>query len=238
MVLISPAEKFTTVSSKGGASRKLVFPSGTSYTIPSTATIFSVPDDRADFESYSIATTITQHKIYNAELYKETTSTGSVLNNCVVLYDEGLNAMPTVSSSLCVVKNITESAGTKVSVNTKNKVLDGIYSRNFTNAEVKSTLKDYEKEKKNPYEVSTKSNYYYMIRETGGIITGAYVDDRNIDILPNPYIKTNVGVESYLLELGYLTNKNDLNNIINKTDKYITGIIESIKSLYNNNYQL
>ncbi|MBQ3054419.1 MAG: S-layer homology domain-containing protein [Clostridia bacterium] len=108
MVLIPPAEKFTTVSSKGGASRKLVFPSGTSYTIPSTATIFSVPDDRADFESYSIATTITQHKIYNAELYKETTSTGSVLNNCVVLYDEGLNAMPTVSSSLCVVKNITE----------------------------------------------------------------------------------------------------------------------------------
>ena len=75
-----------------------------------------------------------------------------------------------------------------------------------------------------------------MIRETGGIITGAYVDDRNVEILANPYVKSNVGVESYLLELGYLTNKTDLNNIVNNTDKYIMGIVNSIKTIYNNNY--
>ena len=72
-----------------------------------------------------------------------------------------------------------------------------------------------------------------MIRETGGIVTGAYVDDRNEEILGNPYVKSNVGVEAYLLELGYLTSKNDLNNIVNNLDKYIAGIVDSIKLLYN-----
>ena len=135
-----------------------------------------------------------------------------------------------------IVKNITELAGTQCSTNAKNKIFDGIYSRNFTEQDVNDSLKDYEKEKINAYDVSTNSNYYYMIRETGGIITGAYVDDRNEKIIGNPYVKTNVGVESYLLELGYLTNKNDLNNIVNNTDKYILGIVNSIKSIYNNSY--
>ena len=50
-----------------------------------------------------------------------------------------------------------------------------------------------------------------MIREIGGIITGAYIDDRNKETVGyNPYYKSNVGVEGYLLELGYLTNSNDL----------------------------
>ena len=115
-------------------------------------------------------------------------------------------------------------------------MFDGIYSRNFTEDDVKESLKDYEKEKINAYEVSTNSSYYYMIRETGGIVTGAYVDDRNAEILGNPFVKSNVGVETYLLELGYLTNKIDLNNIVNNTDKYITGIVNSIKAVYNNNY--
>lgn len=135
-----------------------------------------------------------------------------------------------------IVKNITELAGTQCSINTKNKILDGIYSRNFTIQDVNESLRDYEKEKINAYEVSTDSNYYYMIRETGGIVTGAYVDDRNEEILGNPYVKSNVGVESYLLELGYLTNKNDLNNIVNNTDKYIIGIVNSIKALYTGAY--
>ena len=74
-----------------------------------------------------------------------------------------------------------------------------------------------------------------MIRETGGIITGAYVDDRNSKIVGNPYIKSNVGCETYLLELGYLSNMNDLNNMITNIDKYVEGIAISIKSLYDDN---
>ena len=137
-----------------------------------------------------------------------------------------------------IVKNITESAETQCSINIKNKIFDGIYSRNFTEQDVKDTLKDYERDKLNAYDVSTNSNYYYMIRETGGIVTGAYVDDRNEEILGNPYIKSNVGAETYLLELGYLTNKKDLDNVVNNTDKYILGIVNSIKLLFSDNKEL
>lgn len=135
-----------------------------------------------------------------------------------------------------LTKNVIESTGLNYSNNVKNKVLDGIYSRNFTTQDVNDAIKDYKKQNRNPYEISTNSSYYYMIRETGGIVTGAYVDDRNEEILGNPYVKSNVGVEAYLLELGYLTSKSDLNNIVNNFDKYITGIVDSIKALYFVNY--
>ena len=89
------------------------------------------------------------------------------------------------------------------------------------------------KNNKKPYDVTVNSNYYYMIRETGGIMTGAYVDDRNEPKFPaNPYYKSNVGCEAYLLELGYLTNDGDLNSIINNMDKYTTAIAQSFKPIF------
>lgn len=135
-----------------------------------------------------------------------------------------------------LVNNVITSSNTAFSNNTKNRVFEGIYSRNFTDNDIAESLNDYKKENIKAYDVTTNSNYYYMIRETGGIITGAYVDDRNEKILPNPYVKTNVGVESYLLELGFLTSNKDRENIIKNTDKYVSGIAESIISLYNVNY--
>ena len=83
-----------------------------------------------------------------------------------------------------------------------------------------------------PYDITTKSNYYYIIRETGGIVTGAYVDNRNEEIKANPYVKSNIGSETYLLELGYISNNNDLNNLLNNMDKYAEGIVKSITPLY------
>lgn len=132
-----------------------------------------------------------------------------------------------------LVKNITEKTGIGYSNNKINKVDNSIYSRNFTTEEVNDTLNNYIKEELSPYDVTTNSNYYYMIRETGGIITGAYVDNRNSKIIGNPYTDSNVGTETYLLELGYISNKNDVSNMINNMDKYVEGIVESIKTLYN-----
>ena len=131
-----------------------------------------------------------------------------------------------------LVKNITSLTGVGYSGNKTNKIDNSIYSRNFTESEVNRTIKDYENKKLNPYDVSTNSNYYYMIRETGGIVTGAYVDNRNSKIIGNPYTKSNVGTESYLLELGYISNEKDLNIMINGLDKYVDAIAMSIKSLY------
>ena len=76
-----------------------------------------------------------------------------------------------------------------------------------------------------------------MIRETGGIVTHAYVDDRNEDagknaIPGNPYYKSNTGSETYLLELGYITNSTDRSNMQNNMDKYVEAIVESFMSIY------
>ena len=134
-----------------------------------------------------------------------------------------------------LVNNITSLSGIGYSSNKINKIDNSIYSRNFTNDEVTSSIQGYVDKDLVPYDITTKSNYYYMIRETGGIVTGAYVDDRNSKIVGNPYTKSNVGTETYLLELGYLSNKKDLENMINNMDKYVDGIAISIKSLYDDN---
>ena len=131
-----------------------------------------------------------------------------------------------------LVNNIVSLTGIGYSNNKINKISNGIYSRNFTKEDVEDSINDYIDYDLVPYDITTNANYYYMIRETGGIITGAYVDGRNDKILSNPYTKSNVGTEAYLLELGYLSNKKDLNNMINNMDKFVEAIAVSIKSLY------
>ena len=130
-----------------------------------------------------------------------------------------------------LAKNIKERAQTSYSKNPVNKISDGVYTRTFTESDIKSSLDDYRKKKMNAYNITTKSNYYYMIRETGGIITGAYVDGRNDEIGENPYYNSNVGCEAYLLELGYLTNKTDIQNINDNLDKYTSAIADTFKEI-------
>lgn len=132
-----------------------------------------------------------------------------------------------------IAKNITDLTGLNYSSNNIRKVFDGIYTRTFTESDIENSIKDYNDQGRNPYDITVKSNYYYIIRESGGIITGAYVDDRNEEITGNPYVKSNIGTEAYLLELGYISNKNDIDNLINNMDKYATAIANSIIPLYN-----
>lgn len=133
--------------------------------------------------------------------------------------------------------NIVEKTGTSYSNNRVSRVFDGIYSRTFTEYDVKTSLEEYANKNMEAYDITTKSNYYYMIRETGGIMTGAYVDNRNEPkIKANPYYNSNVGTEAYLCELGYLTNTTDLENIKNNEDKYVEAIADSFMTLFNVNY--
>ena len=127
-----------------------------------------------------------------------------------------------------LVDNIVSYTGLNYSSNRINKVFNGLYTRTFTESDIESSIQDYLDNNRQPYDISTKSNYYYIIRETGGIVTGAYVDNRNADIIGNPYVKSNVGAEAYLMELGYISNKNDLDNLINNMDKYSSSIADSI----------
>ena len=69
-----------------------------------------------------------------------------------------------------------------------------------------------------------------MIRETGGIITGAYVDDSNPEkVGVNPYYNSNRGTESYVLELGYITNSNDFDIISNKQTEFTDAIVKTFE---------
>ena len=133
-----------------------------------------------------------------------------------------------------LVKNITDGAQTNISKNPVNKVYDGVYTRMFTQSDINGSIKEYKQKNMNPYNITTNSNYYYMIRETGGIVTGAYVDDRNEEVGSNPYYNSNIGCETYLIELGYITNKSDVNNIENALDKYTTAIANTFKQIFVN----
>ena len=132
-----------------------------------------------------------------------------------------------------MANNIVTFANTNYSTNKINKVFDGIYTRTFTQSDIDSSLAEYENKNMKSYNITTKSNYFYMIRETGGIMTGAYVDNRNEPkIIANPYYNSNVGSEAYLLELAYLTNANDLENMDNNMAKYTNAIADTFKDVF------
>ena len=67
-----------------------------------------------------------------------------------------------------------------------------------------------------------------MIRETGGINTHAYVDGRDPKYSINKYYKSNIGTESYLLEIGYISNNYELNNMLENKEKYAGAIATCI----------
>lgn len=120
-----------------------------------------------------------------------------------------------------------DAIGMNVSPNTFNKVKEGIYTRTMSPADLLNFIKDAEENNYEKYPVTSTTNYYYMIREVGGYMTGAYTDGRQDDG-NNPYVDSNVGAESYILELGYITNLNDVNFINKNKDKYIDIVSETI----------
>lgn len=156
----------------------------------------------------------------------EADSSKNSQNNGISLYTAvGIN----YDFATKLIKNITEATNLKTSVDTYQRIDYGIYSHNFTEREIGDNMAYYKSKNYKAYKVTTNSNYMYMIRESGGIITGAYVDDSNPEkIGTNPYYKTNVGVEAYVLTLGYLSNKEDIAAMTTNIDKYAEAISNTI----------
>ncbi|MFA5602814.1 MAG: N-acetylmuramoyl-L-alanine amidase [Bacilli bacterium] len=124
---------------------------------------------------------------------------------------------------------IVQYANTNLSPKDSYKVLEGVYIRGFLKGELRSMENDAKKYGYTMYNITEDTPYYYMLRETGGIITGAYVDGRNSFYSRNKYYDVNFGVESYIFELGYIINNVDLKNIQDNKNGYIKGIIEAFK---------
>lgn len=130
-----------------------------------------------------------------------------------------------------LASSIVQSADISYSRNEAFNVEKGVYVRTFTSDDVKSSISEAKSKGYKPYPVSTDTNYYFMIRETGGIITGAYVDGRNKDVGKNDYYNSNVGAEAYLLELGYINYWPDLNKLVDNQDDYVDGIVNAFKEI-------
>lgn len=134
-----------------------------------------------------------------------------------------------------IVKNIVNKTSIDYSTNTAFKKDKGIYVRTFRDSEIKYMNEQADNNNYKHYNITNETPYLYMIRETGGKITHAYTDGRNKKTGANPYYNSNIGVEAYLLELGYINNSKDLEIIKTEKDKYINAIAYSIDKHIKNN---
>jgi N-acetylmuramoyl-L-alanine amidase len=125
--------------------------------------------------------------------------------------------------------NIVSIAGTSYSTRNINKAEEGVYVRTYTDEEIKESIESARKNGYEEYNITSSTPYLYMIREVGGIATGAYVDGRNTIYGTNKYYNSKIGVESYLIELGYIINQKDLNNMLNNQSAYIQAIVKTIE---------
>ena len=130
--------------------------------------------------------------------------------------------------------NIVKYANTNYStLNPTYKVTDGVYVRTFKASEIENSANEAKAKGYKPYDITEDTPYLYMVRETGGIATGAYVDGRNKKVGRNVLYNSNIGLEAYLLEIGYINNDKDLRNILNNNSGYVRGIVETIKEHLN-----
>ena len=129
-----------------------------------------------------------------------------------------------------IADNVVNNTSTIYSKNSSDRVIKGVYLRTLNKSDLESMKDDAKRDGYTPYErANTNSTYYYMIRETGGIITGAYIDLRNPKKKGNPYYMSNHGCESYLVELGYLSSSTNLHILQTEKEKYIEAIVKSVK---------
>lgn len=124
------------------------------------------------------------------------------------------------------IVNIAKTSYSSTKVFNKEK---GVYVRNFTEYDILSYKGSALLHKYEPYEITKLTPYQYMIREVGGIATGAFVDGRNKSYGTNKYYNSNIGIESYLIKLGYIRYEKDITNIVNNENLYCNAIVEAIK---------
>lgn len=91
----------------------------------------------------------------------------------------------------------------------------GVYVRTFSSRDLATERSKARKKGYTFYDATTATDYYFMIREYGCYATGAYVDGRNPDYGTNEYRDFRQGVESCLCELGFLSNEQDRQVLLN-----------------------
>ncbi len=127
-----------------------------------------------------------------------------------------------------LVDSIVSSSNTYYSPMSAYKVDNGIYSRAFSEGDIAQSQSSAISDGFTPYEITPNTDYYFMIRELGGVATDAYVDGRNPEYGSNLYRDSKNGIEVCIVELGFISVSEDLNHILNNKDKYVEGIVNGI----------
>lgn len=184
-------------------------------------------DDKEDvveiYEKYGSATMANDtHSKFNFAIHHNSSGVSSGVS-----YLKGLELYIANNTNLdfakLLVENITTKAETTTSPKELYKVDDGIYQRFFTKEEIAE-------DDVQPSNKTTDTIYYYYIREVGGISTNATNDGRYYPTyVKNEHYDSNNTAESYLFELGYMDNYQDLLNILNNKDNYAEGIAEALQ---------
>ncbi len=125
--------------------------------------------------------------------------------------------------------NIVNITDTNYSQNEVGYVSDGVYVLTFDEETINSVNKDAMYYGYEAYNTSLDTNMFFMIREVGGRATGGYIDGRNKRTGVNPYCNSNCTAEGYLLELGYISNYEDIQNVVNNQNSFVDAIVTSIK---------
>ncbi len=128
--------------------------------------------------------------------------------------------------------NISTIASTPKSNMKAFKIEPGVYTRAFSADDVADSMSEAAAGGYEPYNIDTNTDYYYMIRELGGIATNAYVDGRKTTYGANRYVASIQGIESYIVELGFISVDEDLQNLLSNKDKYVESMVTSINSRF------
>ena len=184
-------------------------------------------DDKEDvveiYEKYGSATMANDtHSKFNFAIHHNSSGVSGGVS-----YLKGLELYIANNTNLdfakLLVENITTKAETTTSSKELYKVDDGIYQRFFTKEEIAE-------DDVQPSNKTTNTIYYYYIREVGGISTNATNDGRYYPTyVKNEHYDSNNTAESYLFELGYMDNYQDLLNILNNKNNYAEGIAEALQ---------
>lgn len=132
-----------------------------------------------------------------------------------------------------VADGIVAEAGTGYSNMQSDRVTDGVYAAPYSEKGISKNVATAEKYGYTPYDYSGVDSLF-MIRELGGIATGAFVDGRDTRYGSNEYRDSNTGVETLLIELGYISIDEDLKNIISNQKGYVKGIVDAVETQVEN----
>lgn len=134
-------------------------------------------------------------------------------------------------------KKVVDNTNSQYSPNPLHKIENGVYMRTFSNEDIKDSTKTANKKGYVPYNLNTSMTYYFFIREVGGYMTQAFSDGRT-EYPENPYRNYNQGIESYLIELGYINSNTNVKDIVNNKDKYMEAVKDGILEYLNLNTKI